>query len=230
LGVKPLAAVFLLGSVLLAQDVRRIVSPDGQLEFRIFITQSERGGLSRLAYRVLKQDKPLVDTSFLGFNIHNQEPFLGENVGLLSSRNSETGRARCLVAHYMQNGSIGRLIDVEARVWNDGVAFRYVIPHSTALEEILIDDELTEFNLGGPAAKATLPFSNGTVWIAEVRRPPYPAVTLGSREPGVLTTFLVRPYPDAVTAFETRAPLTSPWRIVAIADPAAILAELRAER
>jgi alpha-glucosidase len=230
LGVKPLAAVFLLGSVLLAQDVRRIASPDGQLEFRIFETQSERGGLSRLAYRILKQGKPLVDTSFLGFNIHNQEPFLGENVGLLESRTSESGRARCLIAHYMQNGSIGRLLDVEARVWNDAVAFRYVIPRSTALVEILIDDELTEFNLGGATAKTTLPFSNGTVWIAEATRPPYPPVTLGSREPGVLTTFLVRPYPDAVTAFETRAPLTSPWRIVAISDPAPLVAELRAER
>jgi hypothetical protein len=230
LGVRPLAALVLLGSVVFAQDLRRVASPDGQLEFRIFETQSERGGLSRLAYQILRQGKPLVDTSFLGFNIHNQEPFLGENVGLLSSRISESGRARCLVAHYMQNGSIGRLIDVEARVWNDGVAFRYVIPRSTALEEILIDDELTEFNLAGAPAKAPLPFSNGTVWIAEAPRPPYPPVSLGSREPGVLTTLLSRPYPDAVTAFETRAPLTSPWRVVAIADPAAILAELRAER
>ena len=229
--MRPLAALILLASAVFAQDVRRVASPDGQLEFRIFETQSDRGGLSRLAYRILRQGKPLVDTSFLGFNIHNQEPFLGENVGLIGSRNSESGRARCLVAHYMQNGSIGRLIDVEARVWNDGVAFRYLIPHSTALEEILIDDELTEFNLGGgAAAKATLPFSNGTVWIAEAPRPPYPPVTLGSREPGVLTTLLSRPYPDAVTAFEARAPLTSPWRIVAIADPAPILAELRADQ
>jgi hypothetical protein len=228
--VRPLAAIVLLGSAVFAQDVRRVASPDGQLEFRIFETQSERGGDSRLAYRVLRKGKPLVDTSFLGFNIHNQEPFLGEKVGLIGSRNSEVGHAHCLVAHYMQNGSIGRLIDVEARVWNEGVAFRYIIPRSTALEEILIDDELTEFNVGGTVAKAPLPFSNGTVWIAEVPRPPYPAVTLGSREPGVLTTLLMRPYPDAVTAFETRAPLISPWRIVAIADPDPIVAELRAER
>jgi len=228
--VRPFAALVLLGSTLFAQDVRRVASPDGQLEFRIFETQSERGGLSRLAYRILRHGKPLVDTSFLGFNIHNQEPLLGENVGLIGSRNSESGHANCLIAHYMQNGSIGRLIDIEARVWNEGVAFRYVIPHSTALEEILIDDELTEFNLGGTAAQAPLPFSNGTVWIAEVPRPPYPSVTLGSREPGVFTTLLARPYPDAVTAFETPAPLTTPWRVVAIADPAPILAELRVSR
>ena len=228
--MRPLAALVLLGSAVFAQDVRRVASPDGQLEFRIFETQSERGGLSRLAYRILRQGKPLVDTSFLGFNIHNQEPFLGENVGLIASRNSESGLARRLEAHYMQNGSIGRLLDIEARVWNEGVAFRYVIPRSTALVEVLIDDELTEFNLGGATAKATLPYSNGAVWIAEAPRPPYPPVTLGSREPGVLTTFLVRPYPDAVTAFETHSPFTSPWRVVAIADPSAIVAELRAER
>jgi alpha-glucosidase len=175
LGVKLLAALALLPlACAWGQDERRIVSPDGRLEFRIFVSQSERGGLSRLAYRVLRDGRPLVETSFLGFNIHNQEPFLGENDGLIGSQASETGSARSLLAHYMQNGSIGRLIDVEARVWNEGVALRYVIPPSTALQEILIDDELTEFDVPGAprAADAALPFRAGKVWIAEAPRPP----------------------------------------------------------
>jgi hypothetical protein len=35
----------------------------------------------------------------------------------------------------MQNGSLGRLITVEVRVWDDAAAFRYLIPRSAPLEE-----------------------------------------------------------------------------------------------
>jgi len=217
--VRLLAALCLLPlACAWGQDERRIVSPDGKLEFRIFVSQPEDGGLSRLAYRVLRDGKPLVDTSYLGLNIHNQEPFLGEKDGLIGAQVSESAGSRCLVAHYMQNGSIGRLIDVEARIWNDGVAFRYVIPPSTALDEILVDDELTEFAIPGAGRppNAPLPVQAGAVWIAEVSRPPYPPVTLGAGSDGVLSTRLARPTPDAVTAFEGRTPLVGPWRVIAV--------------
>jgi len=39
----------------------------------------------------------------------------------------------------MQNGSLGRRINVEVRAADDGIAFRYVIPRSTPLEELLIE-------------------------------------------------------------------------------------------
>jgi hypothetical protein len=223
LGLRPLAALLLLPlACAWGQDERRVASPDGRLEFRIFIAQPERGELSRLAYRIFFCSKPLVETSYLGFNIHNQEPFLGEKVGLIGEEKSETAAVRCLIAHYMQDGSIGRLLDVEARVSNEAVAFRYRIPRSIALEELLVDDELTEFDLSSaaPAKEARLPYHAGEVWISEVARPPYPPVTLGPGDNGVLTTRLVRPYPDAVTAFEGKTPWVGPWRVVSLVDPA----------
>jgi hypothetical protein len=229
LGLRILAALVLLPCCFWGQDERRVVSPDGQLEFRIFVSQSERGGLSRLAYRILRHGKPLIETSFLGLNIHNQEPFLGENVGLIGSRTSEAGGARGLTAEYMQNGSIGRLINVEARVWNEGVAFRYVVPRSTALEEILIDDELTEFDVGREfrRTQAALPLTVGPLRISEVARAPYPRVSsLTGRGDGVLRTQLARATPDAVTAFEGQSPLTGPWRVVTLGD-SAVPRELR---
>jgi hypothetical protein len=225
---RSLTVAALFAAAVWGQDERRVSSPDGQLEFRIFISQPDDGSLSRLAYRILLHGKPVVETSYLGLNIHNQEPFLGEKVGLIGSQNGDQGRSRWLKAEYMQNGSIGRLIDVEARVWNEGVAFRYVIPRSTALEEILIDDELTEFDVGRGAHGGPLPLTAGAVRIAEVARPPYPPVTLAGD--GVLVTKLVRPSPDAVTAFEGRTPLTGPWRIVTTGEAARILEELRGTR
>ncbi len=91
-----------------------------------------------------------MNTSFLGLDIQDQEPLLGENVGLTSSSSTTSKKYNSLVAKYMQNGSLGRLINVEVRAYNDGVAFRYVIPQSTPLIEILIAEEATEFRPSKP--------------------------------------------------------------------------------
>ena len=132
----------------LAQDERRVLSPDGSLEFRIMVTQPEPGALSRIGYQVWLRGQPLIRTSFLGLDIHDQEPVLGFNVGLTSSHAVKSGGIyNSLIVEYMQNGSLGRRIDVEVRVWNDGVAFRYLIPNSTPLGKILIEEEFTEFEL-----------------------------------------------------------------------------------
>jgi alpha-glucosidase len=204
LGVARAIAVFAALVVCArAQDERRIVSPNGGLEFRIFVSQSDQGGLSRLAYRVLQHGKPIVDTSFLGLNIYNQEPLLGENAGLTESRTWDGGRYRGLVAEYMQNGSLGRRINVEVRVFDSGVAFRYVVPHSTMLDEILIEDEATEFDLAGD------------VRVYEVPLPEFPKMSLVKREGPARVTHLEG---DSRVAFTGRTPLVCPWRVIAVGD------------
>jgi alpha-glucosidase len=183
-----------------AQDERRVLSPNGQLEFRLWTWQSDQGGLSRIAYQVLRRGKPVVDTSFMGLLIHNQEPILGENAGLTASRAADGPGYRELVAEYMQNGSLGRRINVEARVYDDRVEFRYVIPRSTMLDEILIEDESTEFNLAVPAQ------------ISETPLPNFPRMTI------VDGTAHLQPGPHGV-AFTGRTPLTCPWRMIRPSRP-----------
>src|ERR1017187_3792567 len=68
-----------------AQDELRVPSPNGKLELCLLIVEPEPGQLSHLAYQVLLDGKFVLDTSYLGLNIHNQEPMLGENVGLTAS-------------------------------------------------------------------------------------------------------------------------------------------------
>jgi Glycosyl-hydrolase 97 N-terminal len=215
--VRLLLALAFILPVAPAQDLRRITSPSGQIEFRLFISQPEDGALFRLGYQVSYRGKLLLDTSYLGLEIQNQEPVLGENVGLTASRSSDGGPYHSLVAEYMQNGSIGRRITIEVRVWDDRVAFRYVIPRSTALQEILIDNETTEFHFAqsfdAPKSRAALPFVTqqpgiGRVTIAESGAPDYPRSEL---EPGrtILVTRLTRP-------FEGTTPLTCPWRTILI--------------
>jgi len=181
-----------------AQDERRITSPNGQLEFRVFVAQSDQGGLSRLAYEILSRGKTVVKTSYLGLLIHNQEPILGQNVGLMSAKTTSGAGYRGLIADYMQNGSIGRRLDLEVRVFDDGVAFRYVVPPSIALDEILIDDELTEFDTAGD------------IRVSEVPRAGFPKMSLIDGEEHVRTTQLAQP-------FTGNTPLVCPWRVIAVA-------------
>lgn len=209
-----------------AQDERRLVSPDGRIEFRVFVSQPGSTALPQLAYQVRRGGQLLVDTSFLGLDVHEQDPILGENDGLVSSRDGEeAGRYRWLLADYMQNGSIGRRIGLEVRVWNDAVAFRYVIPRSTPLDELLIEDEVTEFDVAGrgqPSSgvlPAAIPAPGGAwVGISELAPPPgFPAMSLTRTPEGVVRAHLARPPTSARVAFEGRTPLVCPWRILTFA-------------
>lgn len=208
-----------------AQDERRVVSPNGQLEFRLFVSPSGNRELAQLAYQVIYRGEVVIKTSFLGLHIHNQEPMLGEKVGLVESNAIDGGSYRSLIAKFMQNGSRGRLIDVEVRVWDNAVAFRYVIPRSTPLDEILIEDELTEFDLSGGIMKSGtgLPVAvslkdGGLVRLSEVPRDGFPQMSLTRVEGGVLTARLTRRTAESFVAFEGRTPLVCSWRVLTFAS------------
>jgi alpha-glucosidase len=213
-----------LAAAALAQDEQRVISPDGAIDFRLFINQPEPGGLSRLAYEVRYRSKIILDTSYLGLEIYDQEPLLAENAGLMSAKTAETNRYHSLLAQYMQNGSLGRRINVEVRVYNDGVAFRYLVPTSTPLVDLTIADEVTEFDLPeapAPNASLALPYvaeQPGTGWlsISEVPRVGYPPMHLMRWNGGVLITRLARLPGKSMMAFAGEPPLTCAWRIVQI--------------
>jgi alpha-glucosidase len=127
-----------------AQDLRSVTSPNGQIEFRTFLAVPSPGEPDRLAYQILYKGKPVIDTSFIAFEIREQSP-LGEKLGVIAEKR-ETGNGYLgLSIEYMQNGTTGRRINLEARVFDKGVAFRYVIPKTSLVEEIFIQNEDTEF-------------------------------------------------------------------------------------
>ena len=205
-----------------AQDELRVVSPGGQVEFRLFISQPGSGPLPQLAYEIRYRGRTAVKTSFLGLQIHNQEPVLGENVGLVASNTGEgPGRFRWLKAEYMQNGSLGRLIAVEVRVWDDAAAFRYLIPRSAPLEEVLIENEVTEFDLVGGSRDSSLSLpavipgsGGGWIGISEVPSPGFPGMSLARAPDGVLVARLPLGAVNPLVAFEGKTPLVCPWRVL----------------
>jgi alpha-glucosidase len=212
-----------------AQDERHVVSPNGQIEFRLFVAQPDDGGFSQLAYQISLRGKPMLDTSFMGLDIYNQEPLLGQNLGLIKSSlsNGNPGHYNSLLAEYMQNGSLGRRIDVEVRAYDDGVAFRYLIPKSTPLDEILIHDEGTGFALvhddaltrAEPNATFDLPFvaaqpEGGWIAITDAGGAKYPRMYLVRAGGTDLISRLAQNPHDANIAFEGTTPLDWPWRLV----------------
>jgi hypothetical protein len=207
-----------------AQDLQRVVSPDGKVEFRLFTIMPEGHGLNSLAYQVWWRGKPLLDTSCLGVNIHFDEPILGENVGLSSTKPLHGEGYSGLFADYLQNSSTGRRIDLEVRVYNDGVAFRYVIPQQTPLLQLLIDEDETEFHFAYSAPRperSALPYIEeapgvGWVGIFESRVADFPPMSLVRNEPNSLTAHLPGRPGDAEIAYVGATPWTGPWRIVAI--------------
>src|SRR6185369_4122863 len=144
-------------------DPVQVASPDGQLVMRLFIVSPKDSILIRLAYSVSFRGKPLIDTSLLGIALHDVDVLLGETVGLVSatpaSVNQPGNRYNSLIAQYIQNGSLGRRITIEARAYDDGIAFRYYIPRTSTVEDLQIEEELTDFHFAqdGDAYAAVAP-------------------------------------------------------------------------
>ena len=110
----------------------------------------------------------LLDTSYLGLNIRDQ-PVLGVNLGYVKSTRASVdetytvpaGKSKSirnhynsLSAQYMQNGTLGRLLTMEVRAYDDGVAFRYVIPYSDPLRDLYIENDSTQFRFAEAKRRA----------------------------------------------------------------------------
>lgn len=216
-------------------DTRRVVSPNGQLEFRIFVGQPPGELFSRLGFQVIYQGKPALATSWIGLDFRDQEPYLGENPGLMSSDSGSNaaGHYNSLVAHYMQDGSLGRQMDVEARAWDDGIAFRYFIPRTNPVADFYLRDEMTQFNFAQPGVLKHLPDQPdfdlpfvveepGVGWVAiaesssggisSIKYPPTYLIRSGDG----MRTNLPRSKADPTVAFTGETPLHWIWRIIRV--------------
>ena len=221
------AAASVLGQQL---DTRRVVSPNGQMEFRIFVGQPHGALWSRLGFQISYQDKPVLAPSWIGLDFRDQEPYLGENPGLMSSESGSNPAQHYnyLIAHYMQNGTLGRQIDVEARAYDDGIAFRYFIPRTNPVADFYLRDEATQFNFPDPQVLDHLPKQpdfdlpfvvkeSGVGWVAiespaSAKFPPTYLIRSGD---GMLTN-LPRSRSDPTVAFTGATPLAWIWRVVLV--------------
>jgi alpha-glucosidase len=219
-----------------AQDVLRVSSPDGKIDAAFGVALPPvPGAFVRIAYQVAYNGKPLLERSYLGFWLHDQEPILGQNTGLTQSSTSQGPGYNAATGEFLQNGSIGRRITLEMRVFNEGLAFRYHLPRSAALEDLYVDTEETEFHL---AQNGDVQFADGHkiplnklkdlvplplkveqpgigwVTLTEARVGDYPRVSLEPKEATLLGTRLESPKNALPIAGHT--PITSSWRVILV--------------
>ncbi len=148
-----------------AETVASVESPDRVLRVELDITEG------RLGYRVLRFGQPVIATSRLGFQLRGQDK-LERNMSLAarSTRgNDDTweqpwGERRFVRDHYnelratvAETIGLKRRLDLTFRVFDDGIGFRYGFPDQPQLKDVIIDDELTEFDLAEPATAWWIP-------------------------------------------------------------------------
>ena len=161
-------ATMLLAQPAIAQDAPpRLVqcSPDGSLCFELTTT----AGIA--TYRVLRGGEEVIAPSKLGFRLRGAGKWeagmtLGEPT---RSSHDETweqpwGENRLVVDRHnamrvpiTESGKTRRRIDLVARVFDDGVGFRYEFPDQPQLSDVKIDEELTEFDIAGDAKAWWIP-------------------------------------------------------------------------
>lgn len=151
--------ILLLASAAMAQQ-QSVSSPDSQIQFTFSLAN---GG--QLAYDVTYRGKPVITRSSLGIDVQNQIAF-GANLEIVKatpSRIDETYtvpagksnpvRDACnvLTLELRETTPRGRKLTVEARVFDDGAAFRYIVPDQTSVKELRIVNEKTQFVLAKDA-------------------------------------------------------------------------------
>jgi alpha-glucosidase len=154
--------VLILSSVLSLQAIAKepadeqswqLQSPDQQISLKLNLSHKS------LSYSVDYKNKAVLKPSALGFAFKDQ-PLLQANLKAgkvkTQSHNSSWqpvwGQRATIVDNYneisldlSEQGDKARQMQLVFRVYNDGVAFRYLLPKQPHLNKVVISDELTEF-------------------------------------------------------------------------------------
>ena len=138
-----------------------VASPDGKIVFSLSeVPSSQETGPKRNGpqYLVDFRGKRLIDESALGLKLQGA-PALGagmRKVDVHTGQHDETytipvGKTSSVRDQY--NSAVvdladdaGRKVSIEVRAYDDGVAFRYVLPGPAGAKTVRVERELTEFN------------------------------------------------------------------------------------
>ncbi len=154
-----------------------ITSPDGSLETELFV----RAG--KLYYTIYKDKELIFRPSLLGLHVNNTELGRSARIGQpqynseagnffhLENRDTISYRFNEVIIPVLHRRS-GLRFKVEWRVYNDGIAFRYLLGESFSNQRVLIKEEFTEWNL------AKIP----SIWYPEETEESFPIYVKGNLE------------------------------------------------
>lgn len=187
-----------------ATETPEIKSPDGRLAitFQTVSQNSQPSSTGRLVYAVSIDGKPLITPSGLSLEFADEPP-LGTNVRLISATHSNIDEAYRLVTGkgsavrnqcnairlQLEEHAGGRRLVVEARAYDDAIAFRYIVPEQAGLQEFRLKNEKTEFRLAKDATTYSVELPNyRTMYEAEPVK--LPATSFSNRG-GIPSQFLI---------------------------------------
>jgi hypothetical protein len=127
-----------------------VASPDGRIKFELDLRSADR-----LSYRITKTGRPVIEHSRLGIVVDGVNLGDGATIGAVQ-RTHQDERYATRGVHAMAtnrnngaaisvtHGRSGTTYTIDVRVFDDGVAFRYVVPGSANVQRT--PDEATVFN------------------------------------------------------------------------------------
>ncbi|MDR3718853.1 MAG: glycoside hydrolase family 97 protein [Bryobacteraceae bacterium] len=152
-----------------------VTSPDGNIRALFMLAPGANGaGGGQLGYEITYRGKPVIERSKIGFDLQNQ-PAIGDNLLVVAATNSRIDetysipagksnpvRNQCnvLLFDLKEANAPGRKLTVEARAYNDGIAFRTIVPDQPAVKELRIANEKTQFVLASDATTYPLILRN----------------------------------------------------------------------
>ena len=157
--------VLLLSTACTKKD-SSVKSPDGTISVSV---GSENG---KIYYTVNKENKVILNKSFLGFILKDSEldkDFIIKDVKESSfsetweqpwgEETSVENKYNQLTVNIEESSGLKRKFTVVFRVFNDGVGFRYEFPEQENLKDFIIMDELTEFALADNHKAWSIPYN-----------------------------------------------------------------------
>jgi alpha-glucosidase len=180
-------------------------SPDQQLVIRFATVAGKEstGSSGKLVYSVDFRGKHVIDLSSLALELAGR-PALGSNVEISESTPAKGSDDYNLIGgkvsnvhdlynsvqlHAVEKSEPKRSLVIEARAYNDGIAFRYVLPEQDAIKNLRLKQEDTEFRVSTDATTWALALPNyRSSYESEYVKLP---ITAFSNQGGVSSSFLI---------------------------------------
>ncbi|WP_423142388.1 glycoside hydrolase family 97 protein [Parablastomonas sp. CN1-191] len=157
-----IAAMFLAAPA----QAATVTSPDGRTAVTL-----DADGEGVAFYEVVRDGKPLIVKSALGFTFTDADPMrrgfkvVGTTTDKADTRWEQPWGERRFIADrhnelavtFRQDGAARRTVTVRMRVFDDGIGFRYEFPQQAGLPTARIAEELTEFNLSQDGEAWSIP-------------------------------------------------------------------------
>jgi alpha-glucosidase len=192
-------------SVQAAPRTVTLASPDGQLvvHFDVRPEKNSSAGGGRLVYSLQFQGKPVLEDSGLALELDDL-PALGSDVQITSADQSNGvddytlqfqkvskvhDPYNSVLVHVLEGGAAHRAMEIEARAYDGGIAFRYCLPENGEKAKFNLRQEDTEFRLTSDATDWLLALPNyRSSYESEYVKLPTSAL---SNQGGVSSSFLI---------------------------------------